>query len=92
MPRFEANGYLWSYVWTITPAPRLAAELVAAVVHTGPADRRVRTLVRGAVRRAALQGLPFGPGSLADYDLIESASVIRWGPVGEGCTRTRGFR
>ena len=92
VPRFEADGYLWSYVWTIEPIVRLAAELVATAVREGPGCRRVRILVRRAVRHAARRGLPFGPGTLADYELIESSSVIRWGPAGEGCTRTQAFR
>lgn len=76
VPKREEAGFLWSYVWTIELRPNQAQQLYRLVGNSTRAA--VRSVVRRIVRSAAARGLPFGPGSLADYELMEEQTVLRF--------------
>ena len=78
VPKKATPGFLWSYVWTIELSGG-QAEALFALIHR---KRGSRSSSMAAVRRiviaASRRGLPFGPGSLADYDMVEEETVVRF--------------
>ncbi|MEO8006451.1 MAG: hypothetical protein ABI771_16165 [Betaproteobacteria bacterium] len=88
VPKKATPGFLWSYVWTIELSGGQATSLFELLHHR----RGSRSASKAAVRRIAIaasrRGLPFGPGSLADYDLVEEETVVRF-DLGSLQTRAR---
>jgi hypothetical protein len=78
VPKKATPGFLWSYVWTIELSGGQAASLFESL-HRGRGSRNTSmAAVRRIVIAASRLGLPFGPGSLADYDLVEEETVVRF--------------
>lgn len=78
VPKKATPGFLWSYVWTIELSGGQAASLFESL-HRGRGSRSSSmAAVRRIVIAASRRGLPFGPGSLADYDLAEEETVVRF--------------
>jgi hypothetical protein len=78
VPKKATPGFLWSYVWTIELRGAQAASLFE-LLHRGRGSRSASmAAVRRIVVAASRRGLPFGPGSLADYDLVEEETVLRF--------------
>lgn len=78
VPKKATPGFLWSYVWTIELRGGQAASLFDLLGRSRSSRSTSMAAVRRIVIAASRRGLPFGPGSLADYDLVEEETVIRF--------------
>lgn len=78
VPKRENPGYLWSYAWSIPLTPAQAQDFFRVQSGAGRGASTVfARLTRRAVATAARNGLPFGPGTLADYVIVPSETVLR---------------
>lgn len=78
VPRKATPGFLWSYVWTIELRGAQATSLFELLHRSRGSRSASMAAVRRIVVAASRRGLPFGPGSLADYDLVEEETVLRF--------------
>ena len=90
-PKRAITGYLWSYIWSID-LTRADRSVALGLLHGELPAAKKRAWVLRVVARAARRGLPFGPGSLADYDLIEDDVSVRFpleceAPAGQRASR-----
>lgn len=76
VPLKQQPGFLWSYVWTIELVAS-ERERLLAMMQKRASSTQFAAEVRCIVERAAQQGLPFGPGTLRDYELVENETVLR---------------
>ncbi len=77
VPKLQNPGFLWSYVWTIELVESERERLLEMVQQRAPSLQFVSEIQR-VVERASQQGLPFGPGTLSDYEIMENESVLRF--------------
>lgn len=78
VPKKATPGFLWSYVWTIELRGSQAASLFELLGRSRGSRSMYRAAIRRIVIAASRRGLPFGPGSLVDYDLVEEETVLRF--------------
>jgi hypothetical protein len=78
VPKKATPGFLWSYVWSIELTGGQAASLFELVHRSRGSRSTSMAAVRRIVIAASRHGLPFGPGTLADYDLVEEETVVRF--------------
>lgn len=75
-PKTQAEGFLWSYVWTVEIDARSAAAL-EALIDMGACRSRIERRLRRILHAAAPHTPPFGPGGLDDYRIILEEAVLR---------------
>ncbi len=78
VPKKATPGFLWSYVWTIELSGGQAASLFELLHRSRGSRSSSMAAVRRIVIAASRRGLPFGPGTLADYALVEEETAVRF--------------